>query len=314
MSITIRISSLTKVYRNHGRRVFALSNLDLDVQSGTVFGLLGPNGAGKTTVIRAVAGLVRPSAGSCEVLGAPVPRSMQHVVDRIGVIVETPGFHPSLTGRQSLEYLARTRPMRCRSVDEALETVGLTGRADDRVKTYSLGMKQRLGVASVLLKDPELLVLDEPANGLDPHGISELRTLLRRLGDEGRTVFVSSHLLGEVEQLCDEVAIINEGRCVAQGRLANLLSVGHQARVRVHGSGRAARTLLESAGLPCVESTDGALLVRVEVEDAWWITKVLAEHGIFVTELDVARTTLEECYLELVTRSDDQASIGRWGR
>jgi ABC-2 type transport system ATP-binding protein len=175
-------------------------------------------------------------------------------------------------------------------------------------------MRQRLGVASVLLKDPELLVLDEPANGLDPQGMNALRMLLRRLGDEGRTVFVSSHLLGEVEQLCDEVAVIDRGRCVAQGRLAHLLRREHRARIRVHGGARTALTVLRAAGIPCEEGPDGTLRVRVDAADAWHITRVLADHGIYVGELDLARETLEDRYLELVTSGCERAALGTWGR
>lgn len=194
--------------------------------AGGVFGFLGPNGSGKSTTIRCLLGLARPTAGSCRLLGVKVPVALSDVLDRVGALVETPGLNPGLTGRQTLAVLADLAGVGPRRVSVVLEEAGLA-RQDDQTRGYSLGKRQRLGIAAAaLLKDPELLVLDEPANGLDPAGIREVRTLLRRLGDEGRTVFVSSHLLAEVEQVCDRVAIIARGRTVAAGRVADVLTGG----------------------------------------------------------------------------------------
>ena len=210
---------LRKEHRVDGRRrTTALDGLDLEVpDGGGVFGFVGPNGAGKTTTIRCLLGLVRPTSGRCGVLGAEVPTELHRVQHRIGSAIEGQALFPTFSARRNLEHLARLRRIPRRRVDELLELVGLATRADDLVRTYSLGMRQRLGIAAALLPDPELLVLDEPANGLDPAGIVEMRGLLRRLGEEGRTVFLSSHQLNEVEQICDHVAVIVQGRCVASG-------------------------------------------------------------------------------------------------
>jgi ABC-2 type transport system ATP-binding protein len=199
-------------------------------------------------------------------------------------------------------------------VDAVLETVGLTDRARDRVGTYSLGMRQRLGVASVLLKDPDLLVLDEPANGLDPSGMRALRTVLRRLGDEGRTVVVSSHLLAEVEQLCDEVAVLDHGACVAHGRLTDLLGADERVRVRVHGDPAVACAALRATGLPLQPAADGALVVAVAPADAWRVTRALAVRGLYVNELGPVHRSLEDRYLELVADGRGDAAREAWGR
>src|SRR5438105_9048453 len=219
-------------YRTRRGVVTALAGLDLAVPEGGVFGFLGANGAGKTTAIRAAVGLLRGARGRVSVLGHDVPRDLARAIDRIGALVEQPSFFASFTGRRNLELLGRTRGIGPKRVDAVLTQVGLSARGDTRYATYSLGMKQRLGVAAALMKDPQLLVLDEPANGLDPPGILEVRTLLRGLGAQGRTVFVSSHLLSEVEHTCDRVAIIAHGRCIASGRVDDLLA-GGLARHRV---------------------------------------------------------------------------------
>ena len=314
MAPAVRIRGLSKTYRRHGRAVPAVRELDLDVPAGAVFGLLGPNGAGKTTVIRTVVGLVPPQQGRCEVLGARVPDELHRVVDDVGAVVETPGFLPGLTARQTLDHLARVRRVRRSRVDAVLDSVGLADRARDRVGTYSLGMRQRLGVASVLLKDPQLLVLDEPANGLDPSGMSALRALLRRLGDQGRTVVVSSHLLAEVEQLCDEVAVMDHGTCVAHGRLADLLGADERVRVRVHGDSASACTALRTNGLPCEAAPHGALLVQCAPDEAWRVTRALAERGLYVAELGAVHRSLEDRYLELVAGDRADTALEAWGR
>ena len=233
----IEIEGLRKVYRRlRGRPSVALDGLDLAVPSGGVFGFLGPNGSGKTTTIRCLLGLVRPTAGGVSLLGRPVPEGLAGTMGRVGAIVEAPALFPTMTGRENLRLLAALDGIGRRRVDDVLAEVGLEHRAGDAVKRYSLGMRQRLGLAAALLKDPELLVLDEPANGLDPAGIREIRVLLRRLGAEGRTVFVSSHLLSEVEQTCDSVAILRAGRCVAAGPVRQVLA---RRRPAPGGRGRA---------------------------------------------------------------------------
>ena len=225
MSAVIRIEGLRKEYRRlRGGTTTAVDGLDLEVPEGGVFGFLGPNGAGKTTTIRCLVGLVAPGAGRVSMLGADIPRGLPGVIRRVGSIVETPALFPRFTGRRNLQILARIDGIGRAAVDDVLERVGLGDRGDDLVKTYSLGMKQRLGIGAALLKDPALLILDEPANGLDPAGIVEVRELLRRLGAEGRTVFVSSHILSEIQQTADRVAILARGRCVREGAVAEVLA------------------------------------------------------------------------------------------
>jgi ABC-type multidrug transport system ATPase subunit len=213
----IEIEGLRKAYRRRRGMTVAIDGLDLTVPEGGVYGFLGPNGSGKTTTIRCLLGLARPAAGTIRLLGRPVPEGLRDAVRRTGAIVETPAMFPTITARENLRLLASVDRIGPRRVDEVLAVVGLADRADDLVKRYSLGMKQRLGLAAALLKDPELLMLDEPANGLDPAGMREVRQLLRRLADDGRTVFVSSHILAEIESTCDHVAILAQGRLVTHG-------------------------------------------------------------------------------------------------
>ncbi|CAN5741458.1 ABC transporter ATP-binding protein [soil metagenome] len=309
----IEMEGLRKRYRRIRKgEVVALDGLDLSVPEGGVFGFLGPNGAGKTTTVRCLLALVRASAGRCSILGVDPQRGeLQRVIDRIGSIVETPAHFPGFSGRRNLELLARTARISGSRVSEVLERVDLAGRADDRVKGYSLGMKQRLGIAAALLKDPELLILDEPANGLDPAGIREVRELLRSLGAEGRTVFVSSHILSEVQQTCDRVAILARGRCVATGGVQEVLSSGGGSGVlvRVGEPGRAAE-VLAAAGMTSV-AADGRLRVDVAAQDAARISEALARAGLYVSELRPDDQNLESVFLRLT--ADDAAEPARPG-
>jgi ABC-2 type transport system ATP-binding protein len=296
----IEVVGLRKQYRRlRGGSQVAVDGLDLAVPEGGVFGFLGPNGAGKTTTIRCLLGLVAPTAGSCRLLGADVDRDLPRVLGRVGSMVETPALFPTMSGRRNLELLGRLQGIGGQRVTQTLERVGLAERADDLVKRYSLGMRQRLGLAAALLKDPEVLILDEPANGLDPAGIKEVRDLLRGLGDEGRTVFVSSHLLPEVRQTCDRVAILARGRCVAAGPVAEVLANGHSAGllVRVEDLDRG-RAVLAAAGIPA--SLDGdALRVALPPAEAATVTHALAGQGLYVTELRPDEADLETVFLEL---------------
>ena len=297
----IEIKGLRKDYRRlRGGRVTALNELDLDVPAGGVFGFLGPNGSGKTTTIRCLLGLVRPTSGACRILGAdPTGRGLAGVIGRIGSIVETPALYPGFSAYRNLQILRRIAGVRKSRVAEVLESVGLMARAGDRVKTYSLGMKQRLGIAAALLKDPELLILDEPANGLDPAGIKEVRELIRKLGGEGRTIFVSSHILSEVKQTCDRVAILSRGRCVAIGPVGSVLEASRAAGVlvRVEDGGRAA-AILNEAGMEATIG-DGQLHVGVNPADGARVTKVLADADIYLSELRPDEEDLEEVFLRL---------------
>jgi ABC-2 type transport system ATP-binding protein len=300
VSGVIQIEGLRKEYRRlRGGRTVAVDGLDLEVPEGGVFGFLGPNGAGKTTTIRCLLGLVAPSAGRIRLLGADIPRALPGVIRRVGSIVEAPAAFPRFTGRRNLEILAQADGIGKKTVDDVLGRVGLGDRGDDLVKTYSLGMKQRLGIGAALLKDPTVLVLDEPANGLDPAGIVEVRELLRRLGAEGRTVFVSSHILSEIQQTADRVAILARGRCIREGAVGDVLaSGGGEGLVVGLRDLEAGRIALADAG---IASTVGTNALRVELvpTEAERVSRTLAEHGLYVTELRPEEVDLETVFLEL---------------
>ncbi|SRR6266540_67297 len=299
--VVIEIRGLRKEFRRiRGGSTIAVAGLDLEVPSGGVFGFLGPNGSGKTTTIRCLLGLVSPTAGACRLLGASSRGELAAVLPRVGSLVEAPAAVPGFSGRRNLTLLARIAGVGRRRVDEVLELVDLAGRAGDRVRTYSLGMRQRLGIAAALLKDPEVLILDEPANGLDPAGIKEIRDLLRSLGREGRTVFVSSHLLGEVQQMCDRVAILSAGRLIAAGAVDEVLSRGRAAAalmVRVDDQTAALGTLRDAG----IEAQPGGDVLRASVPpaEAWRVTKALADRGIYLSELRPEEVSLETVFLEL---------------
>ena len=295
----IEIEGLHKEYAKlRGGRTVAIQGLDLSVPTGGVFGFLGPNGAGKTTTIRCLLGLVRPSAGRMTLMGADVQRDLPSVIARVGSIVEAPAMFPRFSGRRNLEILARIHGEGETAIDAALERVGLTDRAKDRVKTYSLGMKQRLAIAATLLRDPALLILDEPANGLDPAGIVEVRELVRSLGAEGRTIFISSHILSEVQQTADHVAIVAKGKLVTSGPVDEVLTTGGRGLLVKVGDLEAGRRVLTEAQMPVV-SAGGALKVDVPAEQAERVSRTLAEAGLFVTELRPDEVDLETVFLEL---------------
>ena len=297
----IEIEGLRKEFRKlRGGRTTALAGLDLDVPEGGVFGFLGPNGAGKTTTIRCLLGLVRPGAGRVRLLGSEVPGALAATVGRVGSIVEQPLLFPRISGRRNLQILARVQGIDDATVDRVLERVGLEERRSDLVKTYSLGMKQRLGIAAALLADPSLLILDEPANGLDPAGIVQVRELLRALGSEGRTVFVSSHILSEVQHVADRVAIVARGRLVTQGSVAEVLSAA------AGSAGMVARVPDPAAAVLRLAEADirGRVMgdtIRVDVgpERGGDVTRVLAGAGIYLSELRPVAVDLETVFLEL---------------
>jgi ABC-2 type transport system ATP-binding protein len=300
MTAVIEVEGLRKEYRRRkAGRVRAIDDLNLSVPAGGVFGFLGPNGSGKTTTIRCLLGLSRPSAGRCRLLGSESPRELPGVIGRVGSLVETPGLTAGVSARQTLEILATAVGIGPSRVDAVLERVGLADRADDRTRGYSLGMRQRLGLAIALLKDPELLILDEPANGLDPAGIREIREVVRTLGAEGRTVFLSSHLLGEVELVCDQVAILSGGRNVASGPIDDVLRTARPTAVWVKVTDLAggSRTLA-AAGLGA--EVDGEH-IRVDVAPARAeaVTRVLVADGHFPSEIRPVETSLEDAFFAL---------------
>lgn len=297
----IEMTGVSKSFGRGERRRLALDSLNLAVPRGEVFGLLGQNGAGKTTAMRCMLGLVRPTAGTCRILGADSARDLHRVIGRVGALVETPGLSPSLSGRRNLLLLARLERMGRGEVGRVLEAVGLADRADDAVATYSLGMRQRLGVATALLRDPEVLILDEPANGLDPAGIAEIRHLLVGLARKGRTIVVSSHLLAEAEKICDRIAVIEAGRCVAVGPIGDVLATAGAGalRVRVADPG-AAREALAAAGIDSVV-THGFLRVGCAPADGARITEILAAKNLYVSEMRPVQPTLEAAFLGLTS-------------
>ncbi|MFD2764459.1 ABC transporter ATP-binding protein [Micromonospora eburnea] len=299
MSAVIEISGLRKTFHTlrQGRRV-AVDGFDLLVEAGQVHGFLGPNGSGKTTTLRALLGLVRADGGRMNVLGAASPDRLPDVAGRVGAIVESPQFFGNFTARRTLRLLALAGGVPTSRIDEVLEQVGLLDRSDERVKGYSLGMKQRLAVASALLKQPELLILDEPANGLDPAGIREMRDLMRSLAAAGVTVLLSSHILAEIQLICDHVTIISRGRRVAYGRVDDVLAGfdQHEWQVRVAEPERAVE-LLGQAGLSVTAYPDH--LVVAGVDEPELISRTLGEQGLWVRELVPLRPDLESVFLEL---------------
>jgi ABC-2 type transport system ATP-binding protein len=296
----IEVEGLRKEYRRlRGGRTVAVAGLDLEVPEGGVFGFLGPNGAGKTTTIRCLVGLVRPDAGTVRLLDADVSHGLAGVIGQVGSIVEQPALFPRFSGRRNLEILGRIDGRGGREIDAVLERVGLIERAKDAVRTYSLGMKQRLGIAAALLRDPSVLILDEPANGLDPAGIVEVRELIRSLGAEGRTVFVSSHILSEVQQTADRVAILARGRLVKAGPVHEVLAAGRGRGMLVRVSDlEAGRRALEAAGLSA--TIDGGVL-RVDVQPAEGerVTRALVGADVYPSELRPDEVDLETVFLEL---------------
>jgi ABC-2 type transport system ATP-binding protein len=296
----IEIEGLRKEYRRvRGGRTVAVDGLDLSVPVGGVFGFLGPNGAGKTTTIRCLLGLVRPSGGKLSLLGADVQRALPSVISQVGSIVEAPAMFPRFSGRRNLEILALIHGEGGAEIEGVLERVGLRDRARDPVRTYSLGMRQRLAIAATLLRDPSLLILDEPANGLDPAGIVEVRELIRSLGAEGRTIFVSSHILSEVQQTADHVAIVAKGKLIKQGPVAEVLATtGGRGLVVKLADLEAGRAALAAAEIPA--TVDGnMLLVDVRPDQAERITRTLAQAGLYLTELRPDTVDLETVFLEL---------------
>nr|WP_211661294.1 ABC transporter ATP-binding protein [Modestobacter muralis] len=292
--------AVTKTYARRGKSPQkALDDLELVVESGGVHGFLGPNGSGKTTSIRVLLGLIRPDAGEVRLLGRPVPSGLPDVIGSVGALVETPLFFPGFSGRRNLQLLAETAGLPRTRVEEVLETVELRDRADDRFKGYSLGMKQRLGIAAALLKSPQLLILDEPSNGLDPAGIRDVRELIRRLGQDGSTtVLLSSHLLTEIEQVADHVSIMARGRCIATGPVHKVLAGRSTGDVRIRVPDRAAAAaVLTAAGYAVSPTADGLLVSAVPAPGE--ITRVLAEHGHYLEELTPVAADLESAFLAL---------------
>jgi ABC-2 type transport system ATP-binding protein len=296
----VEMHAVSKSYRRRGKPpTRALDDLHLVVGTGGVHGFLGPNGSGKTTTIRVLLGLVRADAGDVRLLDRPVPDGLPDVIGSVGALVETPLFFPGFSGRRNLRLLAETAGVPRSRVEEVLEVVDLRDRAGERFVGYSLGMKQRLGIAAALLKQPRLLVLDEPSNGLDPAGIKDVRELIRRLGSDGSTtVLLSSHLLAEIQQVADSVSIMARGRCIASGPVHEVLAGRSTGDVRIRVPDRAAATAVLTAAGYRVSPADDALLVSA-VSAPGQLTRVLAEHGHYLEELTPVAADLESAFLAL---------------
>jgi ABC-2 type transport system ATP-binding protein len=300
--IVLRTVALTKRY---GKRT-AVDALDIEVRRGSVFGFLGPNGSGKTTTIGTMLGLVAPTRGNTELFGLDTRTHLTKALARTGATIEGQAYFPHMSARDNLRFWAKVDPRITNTrIDEVLSMVGLTTRSRDKVRTYSLGMRQRLAVATAILHDPELVILDEPTNGLDPAGIREFRSLVRQFAEEGKTVFVSSHILNEVEQMCDEVAILKSGQLLTQGPVATLVAPSGVLELRttdVAGAEAAIRAL----GWPgaITREADGRLAVEAAPERAAEISRALAERQIWLTELRTRENSLEDFFLEVTEGGD----------
>jgi ABC-type multidrug transport system ATPase subunit len=303
----VETHGLTKRFKDN----VAVDGVELLVPRGCAFGYLGPNGAGKTTLIRVLLGLTHADAGSMSLLGYPVPQHRDRALARIGAIVDEPRFHAHLTGRQNLKILAAARePAASTRIDVSLERVGIAHRGDDKVSTYSMGMRQRLGVAACLLGDPQLLILDEPMNGLDPAGMLEMREMIQSLVAEGRTVVLSSHLLDEVERTCDAVAIVDRGKVIRQGPIAELLAgSAFELQIDCSTPERAGSLLAGTRwGADIDVGPDGVrvdLAAGTDREVVAEVNRLLVEDGVSVYRLQEIHASLESWFLEVTTRLGD---------
>jgi ABC-2 type transport system ATP-binding protein len=296
----LELVHLTRVY---GSRT-AVEDLNLTLGGGEILGFVGPNGAGKTTTIRMALNLVRPTRGTVRVLGEDIWKGGGRVLARVGALAEAPALYPHLSGRDNLRAFGMALGVKADFLDELLEVVDLTDRQHDRVRTYSLGMKQRLGLAVALLGDPDLLVLDEPANGLDPIGIADMRDLLRRLADDGRAIFLSSHVLHEVEMLCDRVAIIDGGRLVREGPVGALVAGGSEFLVRVDEPQAAVRVLREQSWGASARVRSGRLISPSPTGRGRDLWAFLDAAGHTPETLDYARQRLEDVFLDVTTPTE----------
>jgi ABC-2 type transport system ATP-binding protein len=307
MPSVIHLEKLSKIYGKGDRSVHALEDINLKIQPGQIYGFLGPNGAGKTTTIRLLVGLIYPTNGAVHLFGKDVNR-IPEVLGRVGSLVEDAAFYSFMTGWDNLEVLARTSgsPDRNR-IEQLVEQVGMGDHASRKVSTYSTGMKQRLGIAAALIGDPDLVILDEPTNGLDPKGRQEIRSFIKELAAQsGRTIFLSSHLLHEVEQICDRVAIINRGRIVREGSVSDLLS-GESARLKLQVSPvEVAGRVLEPRWNAAVEGD--WIEVSAKPEESHKVVKWLVEHDIQVHQVVFQRGTLEEFFMDVISKEGEGGS------
>ncbi len=309
----IHTKELTKTFGS----LVAVNNLELEVMRGDVFGFLGPNGSGKTTTIRMLLGLIRPTSGHISIFGMDNSSHMQEILPRLGAIIETPVFYPYLSGIDNLRSVAAGSGMKLgkasqQRIDEVLDIIDLRSQSNDAFRKYSLGMKQRLGIGAALLTDPELVLLDEPTNGLDPAGVHEIRQLIQRLAALGKTVFVSSHILYEIQQICNRVAILQKGRLLRQGNVQELLRQGEQLVVRLNTpdetqaamltlqkAREGIATWLKAVSIDSSEPNKPVLRIDAPVARSSEITALLAQRNLFIAEMHPSQASLEEIFLEL---------------
>lgn len=298
MSTIIRLNKLTKVYGRGKKQVQSVNELSLEVQAGQIYGFLGPNGAGKTTTIRMILSLVYPTSGEIQIFDTPVHEANEILRTRVGALVEDASFYPYMSGRDNLAVFARMGGyFDAKRIDYLLELVGMSQHANYRIKTYSTGMKQRLGVAAVLLNNPDLLILDEPSNGLDPQGIQEMRGMLQNLAhNEGKTIFLSSHLLHEVEQICDRVAIIRQGQLIREGAVSELLAQPTSLRMEAHPQKKALSILNETY---TVNLNGKYLDIAANREQIPQIISQLNAKDIAIYQVIPEKRTLEDYFLEV---------------
>jgi ABC-2 type transport system ATP-binding protein len=294
--LIVRTEGLTKRFGN----LVAVNDLNLEIHRGQIFGFLGPNGSGKTTTIGMLLGLIRPSAGRVEIFGRDISENPDAILPRIGVVMERPGLYPYLSGRDNLSVLARiTGGVDHGRIEEVLDLVGLASRAKDKFQIYSQGMKQRLSIAAALLNDPEFIILDEPTNGLDPAGLKEVRELIKSLGKQGKTIFLSSHLLHEVEQVCDHLAVVKQGKVMAQGEASQLLRRGGVLELKVTDIEKAVAILKSTEWISSVMREDDTIQVDVPLERTSEISALLARNNVFISEMKAKENTLEKFFLEV---------------
>lgn len=294
--LVVETKNLTKRFG----RITAVDELSIEVHRGEVFGFLGPNGSGKSTTMGMILGLIAPTSGHAYVFGMDVTQNLTQILRRTGALTESTGFYPYLSGLENLRYFARiTDGISPGRIEEVLDLVDLTNRAHDPFSSYSLGMKQRLGLASALLSDPEFIILDEPTNGLDPGGMKEIRELIILLGERGKTVFLNSHLLHEIQQVCDRVAIIKKGKVITQGTVKELLNRANILQIQTTQNDRAFDLLSGREWLTNISREEERILLEIEPESAYKVSAVLAENGIYLTEMKYRENTLEDLFLEL---------------
>jgi len=294
--VIVKTEHLTKMFG----KLVAVDDLNLEIHRGEIFGFLGPNGSGKTTTIGMLLGLVKPSAGRIEIFAQDITNSLTAILPRIGVVMDKPGLYPYLSGKDNLSILARIRgETNHERIEEVLNLVGLASRAKDKFQTYSQGMKQRLSIAGALLNHPEFLILDEPTNGLDPAGMKEIRELIKSLGKEGTTIFLSSHLLHEVELVCDHLAIVKEGKVIAQGETSRLLQRGGVLQLKVTDTDKAVAILKSVDWISAVTRENDTIQVTAPPERTPEISALLAKNDVFVSEMKSKESTLESFFLEV---------------